>query len=463
MRLLAALIAVLLTTGCGNDSEGLTPASTPPALRFHHAHLRVADPAVEMERYARTNGCEKLILQSLGVGVRCAGAYLLFDRDDTPIEGEVTPAHVLVTGAGDDARIEVQVASADPARATAWLAATLDADLSNAVTFADGPGDGLEASLTHIAVALPDPAPLLARLEDAGTTVLARSAVSSVVDGPDGLMLEIVASAGEGPDAFWCPMHPDVRSPGEGTCPLCGMALVPIPEPVFGDYGMDVDFAASGPGRGRLTLHLREPATSHVATSFTTIHERLLHLFIVSRQLDVFQHVHPKLQPDGSFVLDVEVPRPDAYTLIADFYPAGGTPQMLQATWITPDYRGSPFPDASSVVLDFMPKTVGTIEVSFRTARLSAGSENTLSFTVADARTGAPVTDLQPYLGAPAHLLILSTDLADVVHSHPSDLASRGPRVEFNAVFPRSGRYKMWVQFQRDGSVVTAPFVMDVR
>jgi hypothetical protein len=136
---------------------------------------------------------------------------------------------------------------------------------------------------------------------------------------------------------------------------------------------------------------------------------------------------------------------------------------MLQTTWIAPDYRGSPFPDASSVVPDRQPKTVGTIEVSLRAAGLSAGVESTMSFSVADARTRAPVTDLQPYLGASAHLLILSIDLADVVHSHPSDLQSTGPRVEFDAVFPRPGRYKMWVQFQRDGSVVTAPFVVDVQ
>jgi hypothetical protein len=26
---------------------------------------------------------------------------------------------------------------------------------------------------------------------------------------------------------FICPMHPDVRQPGPGKCPKCGMALVP--------------------------------------------------------------------------------------------------------------------------------------------------------------------------------------------------------------------------------------------
>jgi Cu+-exporting ATPase len=31
-----------------------------------------------------------------------------------------------------------------------------------------------------------------------------------------------------GPDAMWtCPMHPQIRQPGPGTCPICGMALEP--------------------------------------------------------------------------------------------------------------------------------------------------------------------------------------------------------------------------------------------
>jgi Heavy metal binding domain len=28
-------------------------------------------------------------------------------------------------------------------------------------------------------------------------------------------------------EAYLCPMHPEVRQPGGGKCPRCGMALVP--------------------------------------------------------------------------------------------------------------------------------------------------------------------------------------------------------------------------------------------
>ena len=35
--------------------------------------------------------------------------------------------------------------------------------------------------------------------------------------------------AGDDPDAeYTCPMHPEVRQNGPGSCPICGMALEPV-------------------------------------------------------------------------------------------------------------------------------------------------------------------------------------------------------------------------------------------
>src|SRR6476660_6814021 len=90
-----------------------------PALRFHHIHLRVADPAAAMNKYVRANGCTSVVLQGIGVGVRCGRAYLLFERNDEPgVVGVVLgqafrPAvrgSVKVTGSGDRAIVSATVA-----------------------------------------------------------------------------------------------------------------------------------------------------------------------------------------------------------------------------------------------------------------------------------------------------------------------------------------------------------------
>ncbi|HUF48734.1 MAG TPA: heavy metal-binding domain-containing protein [Vicinamibacterales bacterium] len=444
--------AVVAAAGCSASPAPDTAAGGP---RFHHAHFRVPDPAATMDGLARAHDCEKLILPGLGVGVRCGDAYLLFDRDTAPPAG-TTRASVLVTGTGPDAAIHVLVEAADPEEARAWLSTTFGDQVLQRISFA--PKDprrlfddskrrrgSLEAELAHLGVGLPVPPP------------------EPVVRGPDGLVVEQVRDEGFGPDAFWCPMHPDVRSPAGGTCPLCGMSLVAMPESTIRRHRLDVDFQLARRLSGRLRLGIRVAESGERVTSFVTTHERLLHLFLISRQLDVFEHLHPTLQPDGRFVIDLDLPQDDAYMIVADVHPAGAAPEMLQSLWVTPGYRGSPFPDGSGLLVDRAPRRAGAIRVALTTGAIAAGLEQSLAFSVTDPQTGAPVRDLQPYLGAPGHLVIVSADLGDVVHSHPADVSSSGPEVTFDATFPRPGLYKMWMQVQRRGTVETAAFVIEVQ
>jgi hypothetical protein len=84
-----------------------------------------------------------------------------------------------------------------------------------------------------------------------------------------------------------------------------------------------------------------------------------------------------------------------------------------------------------------------------------------LRFILSDASTNAPVTDLEPYLAAAGHLLAVDGQLREPIHGHPEDQSS-GPVVTFDPVLPAAGRYKLWVQFQRKGRVITVPFVIEV-
>jgi hypothetical protein len=112
-----------------------------------------------------------------------------------------------------------------------------------------------------------------------------------------------------------------------------------------------------------------------------------------------------------------------------------------------------------------------------------------LNFDMADAKTGQPPADMQNYLGEPAHFVIISQDLTDFVHAHPMksgemkgmagdhdktphshDDKKMGDQknmkssseVAAHTAFPRAGLYKIWAQFQRNGKVITVPFVVPV-
>ena len=135
--------------------------------------------------------------------------------------------------------------------------------------------------------------------------------------------IEITAET-DRPDAFWCPMHPNVRAPGATKCPICAMDLVPIAPPRAGVPARR-DGAACGNGRGAsgLTLRIRDPDTGRDVAMFAEAHERLLHLFIIGRDLQFFAHEHPERTARG-FELTTPLP-PGAYMVIADFVPAAAT------------------------------------------------------------------------------------------------------------------------------------------
>ena len=78
--------------------------------------------------------------------------------------------------------------------------------------------------------------------------------------------------------------------------------------------------------------------------------------------------------------------------------------------------------------------------------------------------TTDPVTDLQPYLGAFGHILIVSEDLVHFVHSHPIEIPPPdsdfetirgGPEVVFEALMPQPGRYRAWAQFRYNDKLYT--------
>ena len=255
-------------------------------------------------------------------------------------------------------------------------------------------------------------------------------------------------------------MDPEVRSPGPGKCPRCGMTLVPgIPQPV--EYPMDFRATPRQIPAGRdVTLEFRvlDPKSGRPVKHFEIVHEKLFHLFIVSQDLEYFAHVHPDFRPDGWFVFKTKLPKPGAYRLLADFDPTGGTPQLAAKTFSTAGYIQ---PLEKSIVhppADLSPKRGSNLEVSLTTepAPPIAGKKTMLFFHL------NPADGLEQYIGAWAHMLAVSNDLIDTLHEHPF-IADGGPNMQFNIFFPREATYRIWVQFQRKGVVNTVAFTLPVQ
>jgi hypothetical protein len=267
------------------------------------------------------------------------------------------------------------------------------------------------------------------------------------------------------PPGYWCPMHPDVRGSEGDRCRLCNMALVPIAPADYQPYVLEIEVRPRVLGarqKGRVHLTVRNPRTGAVVRDFAVVHERVFHLFVLSDDHEYFAHVHPELKRDGTLEVDVQLPRPGAYRLIADFVPAGGTPQLTQRSIVTAGYTGSLLPH-TALHKDTSDKTDGNTRVKLTMPEPVAGREQLITFDLHDAASDAPAR-LEPYLGATGHLLLVSADLGVSFHAHPvAGLSTEtGPTVVFQVLFPRAGGYKLWAQFQRDGHIVTAPFTVVV-
>jgi hypothetical protein len=252
-------------------------------------------------------------------------------------------------------------------------------------------------------------------------------------------------------------MDPDVHSAKPGTCPRCGMKLVAgIPDNV--EYDLDVTTKPKVPRAGKpveLDFTAIDPKDNKPVKDFEIVHEKLFHLFLVSQDLSWFAHEHPVLGRDGAFRYTATFAKPGMYRVIGDFYPKGGTPQLLARTVIVP---GAPLePIGAMLTADLAPKKGENMDVALELepANPIAGTKTLMYFNV------NPAEGLERYIGAWGHMLAASSDLVDTIHTHPF-LANGGPRIQFNMIFPRPGVYRVWVQFQRKGVVNTVKFDVPV-
>lgn len=274
------------------------------------------------------------------------------------------------------------------------------------------------------------------------------------------------------PPIYSCPMHADVTSRTKDRCSKCGMDLVPGDPWNEREYLLELVPTPPAPRAGapvRLRFRVGDPDSRETVAGFEVVHDKRYHLFVASQDLEHLAHIHPEQQPDGTWTIEHTLPQPGYYRIYSDFLPMGGTPQIIARTLVTAGFEG----DLAASLPRLKPdrellKTVGgtNVRLTLEPDVIVAGRMTKLKYRLTAG--DAPVTDLEPYLGAWGHTLILSQDALEYVHAHPIEYlpptaaAPRaGPDITFDALFPRPGRYRIWTQFQRRGEVSTASFTVE--
>ena len=192
--------------------------------------------------------------------------------------------------------------------------------------------------------------------------------------------------------------------------------------------------------------------------AFDELHEKLAHLIVVRDGLDEFAHLHPDVGQDGTLRTQHQFAKGGKYRLFVDYQPSGGSPSLATGE-LSVAGEETPAPELT-------PNADQTIEAGDLKAKVelvSKATGTTIRFRIVDAE-GKPVSDLQPYLGAMGHLVVIKSKSLDYVHAHPVSEAKQAPDgvVEFEAHLPSAGIFKAWGQFRRHDQVLTFPVVMKI-
>jgi hypothetical protein len=202
--------------------------------------------------------------------------------------------------------------------------------------------------------------------------------------------------------------------------------------------------------RQRLSFRIAGAGGAPV-TTFAVVHDKLLHLIVVRRDLTGYQHVHPTMAPDGTWSIDLTLAQPGMYRMIADFTAIVGGQPVAAAL-------GSDLTVAGS----YAPTPLPAPARSVFTAGLKVGYQGTPSTTsvqpILMTVTGGA---LQPYLGAYGHLVMIRQGDLGYVHIHPEPQLAGG-KVKFWLTAPSQGTYRMFFDFQVANTVHTAAWTVIV-
>ncbi len=111
---------------------------------------------------------------------------------------------------------------------------------------------------------------------------------------------------------YTCPMHPEVRSMNkDDKCPKCEMNLVEMKDGSMNEsqmkmyldkYSLKLTTEPQNIKTGEevtLNFSLTNNETNQQIKDLDIVHEKILHLIIVSKNLAYFDHIHPEMNSDG--------------------------------------------------------------------------------------------------------------------------------------------------------------------
>ncbi len=221
----------------------------------------------------------------------------------------------------------------------------------------------------------------------------------------------------------------------------------------------------------RIEVSVSDSETGEPITDLTRTHDAWMHFIVTRDDLGTFAHLHAEpTDTAGELAVDVVFPTSGSYTIHTEFRRQGEMADILAAEDVAVGDPATPSP----VTLTPGSRTQVVDGVAVRLdgeARVEQTTDFELTFT--DEATGEPIDDLQPYLAAAGHVVVMRSDGTHFSHVH-AEMEDEsgdpvfalpgqrfGPELGLHVRFETSGVYQLWAQFKlSDGHVITVPFTV---
>lgn len=279
---------------------------------------------------------------------------------------------------------------------------------------------------------------------------------------------------------YICPMNCEKGKTYDqpGSCPVCHMDLEPVKAEVEANKAEYFTAFAASPAQleagksGMMSFTPKIKGNESVPVPLDLVHEKKMHLILVSDDLSWFDHIHPEYQASSAYdikVLGKGEPFTDGrgknetrfevggkYWAFVDYKPTGG---LNQVDKIELDVAGTPAKPAAYTQPKLTTKVDGytiSLEVS---GPLVAGGQQHIPVAVTQGGKALDPATFENYLGEKAHVVMVEAASKEYIHTHP---AAEGGKLNIHTTFAQPGTYRGWLQFQTGGVVHTADFVLKV-
>lgn len=258
--------------------------------------------------------------------------------------------------------------------------------------------------------------------------------------------------------ALLSPSIPPVAAPGTQLDPTFDNVMNPYERTSITDFSRPpVNMVPRMEDRD-LVLSLTDGSSGRPVDDLMVHDSAFVHLVVVSPS-GYLRHLHPIRTAPGEYRARLRDPEQGVHAVAAEIARRGGGVQLLRSGV---DVAGT------GVAVAHDGKAETAVEIR------EAGRPSTIT-----AKFGE--RDLQPWLGMLGHMIVVgpmtggAAEAPIWAHVHSmippvpgmpdkpdESVAAYGPDVPFTYSFPLPGRYLVWIQVERDYSVVTVPRVVDV-